>query len=482
MDEVRRNLRAWTLDDVRALETEIPGIVAAPAEREAVERDFGQLVAGRSVAALIPRDADEVVAIVLFANERRLSITPRGRGMSQGGQTVAHDTVCVDFSRLDRVDAPDLDSLTMRCSAGASWRAAVARSAVAGLLPKVVPLNLDLTVGGLLSVAGVGASSHRYGLAVSTVNEIELVAGDGRRLGCRNDTGDGVYDAVLGGMGRAALLLSATLQLRPFAPAVRTAYLLFDSAEPWFAAQRTLAREGRADYLEAFCVPAVQGLRNGVHGRRPFARWFFGLHVTVEHEPGAAPDPATILRGLERCELVHLEDWDTVAFASRHDERFAAMRRSGAWLQKHPWVEAFLPAAAAEEILAEILARYPAVLGDGPRLLFVDPSNVPDFVALPDAEEIACLALLPAAIPPHMFSATLEAFLGIHHIMLEHGGKRVLSGWTTMMDDDALSQHYGARRVRLAAIRAMLDPIGVLDTPITASWADCSVATTAQTS
>jgi FAD/FMN-containing dehydrogenase len=49
-------------------------------------------------------------------------------------------------------------------------------------LPAVVPLNLDLTVGGTVSAGGIGATSHTHGPVVSNVSEITAVTGSGRSV------------------------------------------------------------------------------------------------------------------------------------------------------------------------------------------------------------------------------------------------------------------------------------------------------------
>ncbi|HKQ68344.1 MAG TPA: hypothetical protein VJT73_03355, partial [Polyangiaceae bacterium] len=183
----------------------------------------------------------------------------------------------------------------------------------------------------------------------------------------------------------------------------------------------------------------------------------------MEYEPGAIPAKDDILSGLETFRLVHVEDGDTIAFASRYDARFSAMRKSGAWTQPHPWVEALLPGGNTEEILRDILELYPVSLGDGPRLFFVDRRSSPPFLRMPDDPVIACCALLPVAIPPHILSDTLDAFRAIHARILRHGGKRILSGWITMMDDAALRDHYGDQWPDWVAAKRVMDPAGILD-------------------
>lgn len=457
----------WSIEDIQAVSREVRmSIAGAPADREAVECDFGRLVRRTALGVLTPRTADEVERIVAYANQRGLRLTARGRGMSQGGQSIPSAGVSLDLSHMTSIDSPDPASRTVRCSAGATWRDVIAMTAPHGLLPKVVPLNLDLTVGGLLSVAGVGATSHRYGAAVACAPELEVVTGGGRRLVCSASRECSVYEASLGGLGRAGIIVGARIELRPFAHNVRTFYLLFDEIEPWLAAQRALIATRRADYLEGFCTPCVQGLRDGPRGRAPFAQWFFGLHVTLEFDDRASSD-SEVLGDLDRFRVVHQEDSATVAFAARYDPRFVSMRRSGAWTQAHPWVEAMLPGEKLHELLPAILAAYPVAFGDGPRLIFVERSGAPPFLSLPAGPEVACCAILPTGVPPHLLADTLDAMRAIHGLIVREGGKRVLSGWTTMMNARALDEHYGERAEDWTSARRTLDPRGVLASPLT---------------
>ena len=264
----------------------------------------------------------------------------------------------------------------MRCSSGTTWRSAVAERA-----PRLLAQSRSAKPRPDRRRAVVRGWRGRHQSPLRLRRQLRRRARSrhrrGRRVTCSETREPAVYQAVLGGLGRGGIIASAEVELRPFKPRVRTFYLLFQELGAWLEAQRVLIDSNRADYLEAFCTPCVQGLRQGPGGRVPFAEWFYGLHVTLEHEPGPGPAQSEALAGLGLFRLVHVEDNDTVAFAARYDARFAGMRRSGAWLQPHPWVEAMLPGDRLQEILPTVLEAYPLAFGDGPRLLFVDRRRSP---------------------------------------------------------------------------------------------------------
>jgi hypothetical protein len=125
-----------------------------------------------------------------------------------------------------------------------------------------------------------------------------------------------------------------------------------------------------------------------------------------------------------------------------------------------------LPGDGVPQILGGVLELLPLAFGDGPRFLFVNRRRVPPFLKMPESGDVGCIAILPVVIPPHVLPDALEALRRIHHRIVEGGGKRVLSGWITMMDERALADHFGAQNAAWIASRRELDPKGVLDAPL----------------
>ena len=54
-----------------------------------------------------------------------------------------------------------------------------------GLLPTVVPQLKTITIGGAISGIGIESSSFKYGLVHETVEEMEILLGDGRTMRAR---------------------------------------------------------------------------------------------------------------------------------------------------------------------------------------------------------------------------------------------------------------------------------------------------------
>lgn len=441
---------------------ELPG---AALETIAGRTDFGRIAAGAPHLTITPRTAAEIKAAVALARTRGLQVTPRGLSSSQGGQSLSDGGLALDISALDRVEAPDLRRRTIRCQAGARWRSVVSRTLQHGLLPAVLPLNLDLTVGGTLSVGGIGASSHRYGPAAANIVALEVVTGDGDLHECDATRNADLYAAVPGGMGLFGVLVSVTIPLTPAPPCVATHYLLYDDATTWLEDQRLLARSGAADYLEAYCSASIQGLQVTPRGRRPLAQWFYGLQVSVAHSPedGDPPPPHALDPSPRAYRHVHSETTTLAEFTARYDARFMMMRRTGAWRKPHPWLESLVPATVLAKQLPRILGGLPMTLGDGHRLFLVNGSGLPAFFSTPDtpADDLACFAVLPTEVPPSLLDDTLAELTRVDRELAAIGGKRYLSGWLGRVDDQRWQEHFGNRFEHWRRTRRRFDPAGL---------------------
>jgi cytokinin dehydrogenase len=336
----------------------------------------------------------------------------------------------VDVRALGDIGDPDSERMIISCGPGATWRQLMTRLLPAGLAPRVIPLNLDLTIGGTLSAGGFGSTSHRFGPVVSNTVSVEVVTASGDRVLCGPSRERRIFDGVLGGIGRHGIIVRAELALRKVPSHVRTFYLAYDDLPTVVRDQRVLAELKRADHVEAFCASTMHGLRKGPAGRRqPLTVWSYGLHVSVEYSEGEPPRAEDVLAGLTPTKLIHVEDDSAEAFACRYDFRFEVMRATGAWEQQHPWLECVLPLDAALRVIPRALAALPPFLGDGHRFFYLADTDRPSSLRFPDHGPFVSFAVLPMGIPPAMSRAALEALEFVHDMALSEGGTRYASGW-----------------------------------------------------
>jgi cytokinin dehydrogenase len=448
---------AWSDEEVAALSAITGGSVRHdPATRAAFAEDFGHLVRAEPRAVVSPRDVEELASVVQFAARRRLPLCARGRGYSQSGQSLSRAGLLVDLSRLDRIHAIDPDSQQAVCESGVRWRELTRAALQYGRVPRVLPLNLDMSVGGLLSAGGIGANSHQFGPAVAQVAAMDVVGSSGQVSSCSTAVDSELFSAVLAGQGRCAIIARASIGLRRAPARVRTFHLVYGDIEPWFADQKRILAEQRAHTLEAMCWMGAKGFRGGGTPRSP-VQWLYGLQIGVEYD-GDAPDQTEALFELSPWRVVHVDDEAFPAFVARYQPRFDGMQQSGAWQQLHPWLESLLVPDRLPTLLPAILDELPMSLGDGHRVLWLNTSNRPPLFATPEGDCAVCLAVLPTGVLPSDRDQVLSALARVDRMLRDAGGKRYLSGWLGSVDEASWQEHYGPSYERWIAVKRRFDP------------------------
>jgi cytokinin dehydrogenase len=309
--------------------------------------DFGHMVHRAPARVVVPASDVEVAAAIRLAGERGMRLAARGQGHSTYGRAQAEGGIVADTRRLRSICVVEPDRVS--AGAGATWSEVLAATLPLGLTPPVLVDYLRLSVGGTLTVGGVGAMSARHGLQTDHVLELDVVTGLGEIVTCSPERNAGLFDAVLAGLGQVGVITRATLRLVP-APASARRFLL---ASPDLAAmlrdQRLLVGDGRFD--------AVQGaILAGPAFRIEAVRLFSGPPPDDDALlAGLADDPG----GREVLTLTYLEYLDRLSALE------AALRANGQWAFPHPWLTTFVGDSVVESVVSAELARLdpPADLG-----------------------------------------------------------------------------------------------------------------------
>ena len=172
--------------DLKAL---VKGAVADDAAtREAKSADFGRMLRRVPGVVVRPASADDVAAVIRYARKHAVPVATRGEAHTQTGQSLTDGGILLDLTALDRIHRVDAgggaNGPSADCDAGVTWETLVKQVVPQGLIPPVLTNNLGVTIGGTLSVAGLGVASFRHGAQGDNVTEIEAVTKDqGRFLG-----------------------------------------------------------------------------------------------------------------------------------------------------------------------------------------------------------------------------------------------------------------------------------------------------------
>ena len=125
-----------------------------PALRAEYANDYGRIVHEQPLAVLRPGSVRDIASIVTFARRFGLKIAARGQGHQPFGQAQVSGGIVIDMRSLQQVHTFTADSVEV--DAGTSWRALLQATLSYGLAPPVLTKFLGLTVGGTLSIGGVG--------------------------------------------------------------------------------------------------------------------------------------------------------------------------------------------------------------------------------------------------------------------------------------------------------------------------------------
>lgn len=457
---------AWATD----LVSEIRGhVLTDDTARDSVATDFGHIVARKPEVVVRPVSAEDVARTVKFAARHGLAASTRGGGHSQTGQSLSEHIV-LDLTALDRVVRVDAEAPSVVCGGGLKWRSLVEQLAPLQLSPPVLTNNLDVTLGGTLSSAGLGVASWRHGTQADNCLELEVVTGAGDIVRCSREKSRDLFDAVRGGMGQFGIITEAKLALRRHQPGFRSYYLLYDDLNVLLDDLKLLMAEERFDYLESWCAPCPQGFKRLPGGEwQAFAQWFYPLHATLETS-WEKPQEQTRqqvekLQSLRFYKHVHTtEIGDIQDFFRRLDTLFALWKRGGFWEYAHPWMECVLPWQSTAFYITQALQNLPPqAIAGGHVLLWPargNASSVPLFIR-PATELLMGFGILPA-IPKQFVDEVLPRLNQASNASMMVGGKRYLSGWIAF-DQAQWKAHYGDLWPTVVALKKKFDPQGVLN-------------------
>lgn len=386
------------------------------------------------------------MAAVRWAAGNGWPVAARGQGHSVYGRSQAEGGLVIDMSGLADVEHVEADSV--RAGAGATWREVLSASLDAGLTPPVLTNYLDLSVGGTLSVGGIGGTSHWHGMQSDNVLELEVVTGDGSVRTCSPTEHADLFDAVRAGLGRCGIVTRATLALVPAPERVRRYTLLYPDLDTFAADQEVLLRERRADHLQG-TVRAEGG------------RWRHQVELVVSGDGADLPDLRDSGADRQVEELTYREH------AEAFDRFTALLRSTGEWSNPHPWWLTFLPGSTAVAMARGVLDLItPEDLGEHGLVTFYPVATAAmatPLVRLPDEPIVYACNLIRFTSSPDdpRLPGMLEQNRALYDQVRASGG--VLYPVSALpFDERDWAAHFGPSWPALRRARERFDPAGVL--------------------
>jgi FAD/FMN-containing dehydrogenase len=444
-----------------------------PAVSGRFTQDFGRLVEATPHAVLRAGSVDDVVVMVRYARRQGLAIAVNGQGgtaderesHSTFGQALVPGGISIDARSLATIHGIDgidgIEGGTADVDCGVTWAELTDAALAGGRTPPMLTDFVHLSVGGTLSMGGIGGTMQHVGAQVDNVVELQVVTGEGELVTCSPRQHPALFEAVLGGAGQCGIIVRAKLSLVPAPTHALVLELFYDDLDAYLSDQLRLLRDGRFHYQEGQIV------------RRPDdAGWRYMVEAAAYFTPPAVPDRKALLAGLAdtRAEAVITQvtyrEW-----VRRVDVGMVELRQIGAWPQPHPWITLFVPASSTAELIRWFVAELqPADLGAGLITFFpFSPRRLkaPLFVVPRSGAEAFQLSVLRFPLPGRAggepaIDRMLAQNRALHDRAVERGGKRYLIGSIPDTTADDWRLHYGDLWPRFQQAKHRYDPDGIL--------------------
>jgi FAD/FMN-containing dehydrogenase len=196
---------------IAELQTSVQGTVLIPDDKQyhAARQAWNLSVDQHPAVILIAQNAADVAAGIRFARAYGLGVAVQSTG--HGVVLPADDGLLIITSQLSAVEV-DAQTQTARIEAGAVWGTVVAKTQPYGLLPLLGSSSgvgaIGYTLGG-----GMGWLARKYGLAVDSVVEFEVVTADGQVRSASETENPDLFWALRGG-GKGALGVVTAMRIR----------------------------------------------------------------------------------------------------------------------------------------------------------------------------------------------------------------------------------------------------------------------------
>ena len=414
--------------------------------------DFGHIVHRTPLAVLEPGSVEDIARIVRYSRAHGLKVAMRGQGHATFGQAQVLGGIVIDSTTLATIHSISADRAVV--DAGVQWSDLVNAAFAQGLTPPVLTDFLELSVGGTLSLGGIGGTASHFGAQVDNVLALAVVTGRGEIETCSPDSNPGLFEAVIAGLGQCAIIVGATVRLVPAKTNAMVFDLFYGDIDTYVRDQRTLLADGRFDYLEGQVVA------------NPAGGFLYMIEAASFFTPPQSPNTVALLSGLSDDASSRQSTTETyLDFAFRLEPLVAFLKSIGAWSSPHPCFSVFVPMSTVTQYVGNIVAGLStADTGGGPILFYPFRRDLlrRPLLRVP-TEDFFTFNLLRFAPPndPATVSSMLASNRAFYDSAVAAGGTQYPLGSIALTPADWRAQ-YGAVFPLFQVAKALFDPDDVL--------------------
>lgn len=238
--------------------------------------------------AVSPASVEQVAAVLALANQEHLAVVPWGGGTSMGyGNAPQRANIALRLHQLNRVLEHEPADLTATVQAGITMSALARQLGTRGQWWSVdPPWPESATLGGVLATNSSGPKRLLYGTPRDIVIGMQVVHADGTVTKAggkvpKNVTGYDMLKLYINSLGTLAVIVEATLKLRPLPPTQQVVRATFSSADAGGrTAQQLLGSELLPSAVELVSPALTKALSQALEG--PPAERGWSLLVGVD--------------------------------------------------------------------------------------------------------------------------------------------------------------------------------------------------------
>ena len=199
-----------------------------------------------------PKSAIEVSRVVRFANNNRIQLVPWGGGTNRysGGFVAPERAIVLCTQRLNKIISRDFTRSVVTVQAGLTVAEINRELSRNGLWwPHDPESKIHATIGGCISVNGIGTYATRFGTAAEMVRALKIVlpSGEIASLGSKvrhSLVSRSLVDLLGCSEGTLALVVEATLKVEEMPKKIKHALVVFDNISGAVAASLRIFGSG----------------------------------------------------------------------------------------------------------------------------------------------------------------------------------------------------------------------------------------------
>jgi glycolate oxidase len=164
---------------------------------------------------------EEVAAVMKYAHEKNIPVTPRGQGTGLvGGAVCTRGGIMLSLAKMNRILELDEANMTLTVEPGVLLMEIIDYVTPRGLLYPPDPGEKSATIGGNISTNAGGMRAVKYGTTRDYVLALEVVLADGTVLEIgskvvKTSSGYSLRDLIVGSEGTLCVVTKATVKLVP---------------------------------------------------------------------------------------------------------------------------------------------------------------------------------------------------------------------------------------------------------------------------